>query len=71
MNNELAMHKRNRANIREELNLGKKNYPVNMNAPERTVQLSFQRKGSNKNVINLVLFNLMLQIMQKDELWIK
>ena len=55
----------------EELNLGKKNYPVNMNAPERTVQLSFQRKGSNKNVTVLVLFNLMLQIMQKDELWIK
>lgn len=55
----------------EELNLGKQNYPVNMNAPERTVQLSFQRKGSNKNVTVLVLFNLMLQIMQKDELWIK
>ena len=55
----------------EELNLGKKNYPVNMNAPERTVQLSFQRQGSNNNVTVLVLFNLMLQIMQKDELWIK
>ncbi len=31
----------------------------------------FKEIGSNKNVTVLVLFNLMLQIMQKDELWIK
>ena len=55
----------------EELNLGIQNYPVNMNAPERRVQFSFQRIDSNKNVTVLVLFNLMLKIMQEDELWIK
>ena len=53
------------------LYLDKQNYPVNMNAPERTVQFSFQRIDSNKNVTVLVLFNLMLKIMQKDELWIQ
>ena len=53
--------------------LEKQNYPVNLDAPERTVKFSFQRVvGSNKkNVTPLVIFNLMLKMMQKDELWIK
>lgn len=55
----------------KDFNLDKQNYPVNMNAPERTVQFSFQKIGSNKNVTVLVIFNLMLKIMQEDELWVK
>ena len=57
----------------DHLYLEKQNYPVNLDAPERTVKFSFQRVvGSNKkNVTPLVIFNLMLKMMQKDELWIK
>ena len=54
----------------DHLYLEKQNYPVNLDAPERTVKFSFQRVvGSNKkNVTPLVIFNLMLKMMQKDEL---
>ncbi|EXH22372.1 phage integrase domain protein [Acinetobacter sp. 1245249] len=57
----------------DHLYLEKQNYPVNLDAPERTVKFSFQRVvGSNKkNVTPLVIFNLMLKMMQKDELWLK
>ena len=55
------------------LYLDKQNYPVNREAPERTVKFSFQRVvgPKKKNVTQLVIFNLMLKIMQEDELWIK
>ena len=51
----------------DHLYLEKQNYPVNLDAPERTVKFSFQRVvGSNKkNVTPLVIFNLMLKMMQK------
>lgn len=49
--------------------LDQQNYPVNMNAPERTIQFSFQKISSHKNMTILVIFNLMLKIMQADELW--
>ncbi len=57
----------------DHLYLEKQNYPVNLDASERTVKFSFQRVvGSNKkNVTLLVIFNLMLKMMQEDELWIK
>jgi glucuronate isomerase len=57
----------------DHLYLEKQNYPVDLDAPERTVQFSFQRVvgPKKKNITPLVIFNLMLRIMQEDELWIK
>lgn len=53
-----------------DLYLDKQNYPVNRNAPERTVQFSFLRSSPDKkNITVLVIFFLMLKIMQEDTLW--
>lgn len=55
----------------DKLCLEQKNWPININEPERTVELSFQRVNDSvkKNVTVLVMYNLMLIIMQEDKLW--